>query len=79
MRRFNARTLMYRSTPMRTGAHLCKAGQMLAWTRMLSERLGTWREPMARKHRAERRRVWRMDCYATAAARGVEIDQREEA
>jgi len=57
MRRFNARTLMYRSTSLMTGKHLSKAGQRLVWTRMFRERLGTWREPMSMKRRAQRRKV----------------------
>lgn len=61
MRRFNARVLMYRSSPLKTGAHLSKSGQRLVWRRMMLERLGAWREPMSMKHRAGRRRVWRMN------------------
>lgn len=60
MRRFNARTLMYRSRPMFPGRPRCSSAQRLQWTRMMSERIGTWREPMTRKRPAGRRRVWRL-------------------
>lgn len=47
MRRFNGWTLAMKLTKLRGGGkHLCRAGRLMAMERGLSERLGTWREPM---------------------------------
>lgn len=60
MRRFNAYTLMYKTRHLFVGRDRCSSAMKLQWNRMMSERLGTWREPMSRKRPGRRRMVRRL-------------------